>query len=250
MKRKLITVILLIIVLSSVLVGCEINRKLNGAEINFAKTVQNSKEYSFDMSVLNEKNEKINVTCVKKDNDYAYKYSLDGMSYPTYRRIFINSNQYDILEVYDNLDTPIGSIPIGTGTYYVNENVSYQSEENLLYTVSENLLTATYVTLVKSAVKEKGDNGEKLYRYNFTYENDNYSFWFDDTYLRRIKIVYQDNTSFDISFSNFHFGSVDREYLVTPEEATGLYIKSYFSFQEWESIIGDFSNKINGCLPK
>lgn len=249
--KKLITAIIIFILLSSAFVGCEINRKLKGAEINFAKTVQKSKEYSFAMSILTEKNQKINLTCFKKDNDYAYKYSLDGLRYPTFRRLFINSAQYDILEV-EIFNTPIGSIPVGTGTgsYYITENVSYTSSDNLLYTVSENLLTATYLTLVKSAVKEKDENGETLYRYDFEYEQTQYSFWFDNNYLRRVKIIYVDNTFYDVSFSEFRFGSVDRECFVTPEETAGIYIKSPFSFEEWANIIGDFSNKINGCLPK
>lgn len=250
MKKIIVLFILIVIISCSCFVGCEINRKLNGAEINFAKTVQNSKEFSFDMSISTEEDQKINLTCFKKNNDYAYKYTLDGLDYPSYRRIFINSVQYDILEVYDNFNTALGSIPIGTGTYYITENVEYTSQDNLLYTVSENLLTATYLTLVKNAVKEKDSDGKTLYRYNFTYEQDDYSFWFDDNYLRRVKIVFSDDTFYDISFSNFHFGTVDREYFVTPEETAGIYIKSPFTFQEWASIMGEFSNKISGCLPK
>lgn len=250
MKKLFVLIVLIVAISCFSFVGCEINRKLNGAEINFAKTVKNSKEFSFDMSILTEDNQKINLTCFKSDNDYAYKYSFDGVTYPTYRRIFIKNKQYDILEVYDKLNTSIGSIPVGTGMYYSVDNVSYMTEDNLLYHVSENLLTATYLTLVKSCVKEKDSNGMTLYRYDFTYEGDNYSFWFDNTYLRRVRILFSDNTSYDISFSNFHFGTVDREFFVTPEETAGLYVKSPFTFQEWANILGDFSSKINGCLPK
>lgn len=248
--RKFFGIILILLISTTLLCGCELGRKLNGAETQFAKTVGECKEYSFDMSILTEENQKINLTCVKKNNDYAYKYSLDGQSYPTYRRMFVNSCQYDILEVADSFDTPFGGVTMGTGTYYITENVSFTSKDNVLYTVSENLLTATYLTLVKSATKEKNENGETLFRYDFTYEQDNYSFWFDSTYLRRVKIVYQDNTFYDLFFSAFRFGSVNRECLIKPEETAGVYVKSPISFQEWEKILGDFSNKISGCLPK
>lgn len=249
MKRFVRTILILLIV-ATLLCGCELNRKLNGAETKFAKTVTESREYSFDMSILTEGNQKINLKCVKKNNDYAYKYSLDGQTYPTYRRMFVDSCQYDILEVAGSFDTPFGGVTMGTGTYYITENVPFTSEENLLFVVSENLLTASLLTLVKSAVKERTEDGETWFRYDFTYEQDDYSFWFDDIYLRRVKIVYKDNTFYDLHFSAFRFGSVDRECLVKPEETAGVYLKSPFSFEEWSNMLANFSNKINGCLPK
>lgn len=250
MKKIAILLILFVILLSFAFTGCELNRKLNGAEVNFAKTVQSAKNLSFDMTIETEENQKINLSCYKMDNDYAYKFSLDTVSYPTYRQIFINSVQYNILEVYDSLDIGIGSIPVGTGTYYVVNDVDYTSEDNLLYVVTENFLTATYLTLVKKAVKDKDADGKTLYRYDFQYDGNSYSFWFDETYLRRVKIAYPDNTYYDLTFANYHFGTVDRAYFVTPEETAGVYVKSPFTFQEWANILGDFSNKVNGCLPK
>lgn len=248
--KRFLGIVILLLILTSLFCGCDLSRKLNGAETNFAKTVEKSKEYSFDMSILTEKNQKINLTCVKRDNDYAYKYSLEEQTYPTYRRMFVDSKMYDILEVADSFNTPFGDVTMGTGTYYITENVPFTSEDNVLFAVSENLLKASLLTLVKSAVKERTEKGETWFRYDFTYEQDNYSFWFDDTYLRRVKIVYEDNTFYDLYFSAFRFGSVDRELLIKPEERTGVYVKSPFSFEEWSNLLESFSNKISGCLPK
>lgn len=251
MKKIILLSICIILVLAVILTttACDLTRKLKGAETTFPKLVKEATSFSFDLELTTESGDKILASCYKNNNDYAYNYHLDGKTYPTYRQIFIESKLYNILEVYENLDTPLGSVPLGSGTYYVEEK-PYNSADNLLYTVTENILTASYVTLITKAIKEESADGTTLYKYDIDYEGVNYKVWFDSTYLRRIKITYSDGTFYDASFSNYKFGAIDTQYFKKPEETTGVYVQSPFTFEEWATMLNSFSQKINNCLPK
>lgn len=251
MKKSILISVCIILVISVILAtsACDLTRKLKGAETTFPKLVKEATSFSFDLELVTEAGDKILASCYKNNNDYAYNYHLDGKEHPTYRQIFIDNKLYNILEVYENFDTPIGSIPLGSGAYYVEEK-PYNSADNLLYTVTDSILTASYVTLITKAVSEKTADGTTLYKYDINYEEVNYKVWFDSTYLRRIKITYTDGTFYDASFSNYKFGAIDTQYFTKPEEANGVYLQSQFSFDEWAAILNSFSAKINNCLPK
>lgn len=250
MKKFLIAVLSLIICLLPVCVSaCELNRKVNGAEVSFPKTVSQATAFSFDMVLTTESGQTVYVSCVKDDNDYAYNYRSAEKTYPTYRQIYTNSKLYSILEAFETIDFGGESIPLGVGTYYV-ENKPVNVPDNLLYSVTENILKASYVTLVTKAIKEISSEGVTLYRYDITYNDVDYSVWFDELVLRRVKIVYSDNTFYDASFSSFKFGTIDKTYLITPENSTVAYIQSPFSQEEWCEILTSFGRKIDGALPK
>lgn len=250
MKKTFILVSVLVLVISSsiAVVSCELNRKVNGAEISFPKTVGEATSLSFDMILTTETDETLYISCAKDGESYAYNYRSADKTYPTYRQIYTDSKLYSILEAYDKFDFGSGTVPLGVGTYYV-ENKPYNVPDNLLYSVTENIMKASYATLISKATKEQADDGTTLFRYDISYENVNYTVWFDETVLRRVKIVYSDNTFYDASFSNYKFGTINKEYLVTPERSTVKYVQSPFSFEEWSEILTDFGNKINGALP-
>lgn len=250
MKKFLIVLLSLILCLLPLgVTACELNRKVNGAEISFPKTVSQATAFSFNMVLTDQNGQTIYLSCVKDNNDYAYNYRLATKTYPTYRQIYTNSKLYSILEAFETIDFGGESVSLGIGTYYV-ENKPYNVPDNLLYSITENILKASYVTLITKAIEETDSDGATLYRYDITYENVNYSVWFDDIVLRRVKIVYSDNTFYDASFSDYKFGAIDRTYLVTPENSSATYVQSPFSQEEWCEILSTFCQKIDGALPK
>ena len=255
MKRKIISILLLTVMLFScfVLSSCELQRKLKGAEMNFPKKITEAAEFSFTVLLTIEdadgKNSTL-VNCFKKGNEYAYFYG-DPDSTTTYRKLYADGRLYEFL-------TRDGVVTVGS--YYVKENVSVKSSENLLYGVTGNVMTISYATLLAESIKEDWE-GETVYRYDFTYEGNTYSLWYDAENMRQISGTFvttkDDGTTsseiYTATFSAYRFSEIDTDPFQRPEDLKNggkVYVESPISFETWMEVVDKFSAKASSAWGK
>ncbi len=245
MKNKIlpiITVIALVVLLF--LTSCELYEKLNGAEVKYKKLIEGAEEYSFAATVVctdTDGTKTVNLKCFYKDGAYAYVYSLEKVGdVLTYRELFKDNEYYQILENYNSLTIPFSNVGIGAGEYYLYPETSATSDKNLVYNLTSQLLVGSYATLLKTSVKETL-NGKDVKKYSFTYEDDEYTYWFSDKYLEQFKLVDNGGAEYLVTYKDYCFENVDTAYFVKPQDVIGAYIESNFSFEEWVEILSGLS---------
>lgn len=239
MKKSLKIVIAVVAVvmvgIMLTLSACDLVRKVKGVELKFQKKVQDAVELSFDMHLEitdASGNSQLDISCYKNGDEYAYIYNGSGV---VYRRLYADNKEYEFLQ------------KSAVRTYYTTDDVGYDNEENVLYTVTQNIMLATYATLLTTGKKDKVGDVD-TYRYDFSFDGNNYSLWYDDENL--VKILAVINTSNDdgstttesymAQFANYRFEDVDAAPFARPSLVTdGL--ESPISFQEWMAILNKFT---------
>ncbi|MBO4262830.1 MAG: hypothetical protein J5903_03485, partial [Clostridia bacterium] len=104
-----------------VLTGCDITRKLNGAETTFPQKVSSADTLSFKMKLnykKGETNNAINMECYKMNaedgkEEYAYIYDSSQSLYHSYKNVYADNKLYETVNVTAN-----------SGSYYVKNDVN------------------------------------------------------------------------------------------------------------------------------
>ncbi len=244
MKRTIRLIALVtafVLVLAAFLCSCDFLRKVNGAEVKFQNKVAEAKELSFDMhlSVQSGSDEsELDVSCFKKNNDYAYTFSNPSNSAMQYRKLFADNCLYEFVKT------------ARVGSYHTQEGVSYTSDDNFLYVITKNIMLATYATLLSKAQKDTVGDKEAR-RYDISNNGNEYSLWYDDENLVKIRAVINQtdesgnasNETYTAVFSNYAFQNVSSDPFLRPAEATdAIYTPSPISFEQWMSILDKFSS--------
>ena len=149
--------------------GCDVVRKLQGAEFEFPQKVAAADNLSFDIALTYESNGEttdIDVSCYKKGNEYAYEYRLaDSRAGTKYRNLYADNNLYEIL-----------TNDLSLGSYYVQSDVSVEDDSNFLYMVCSNITALSIAALVFTSHKETL-NDETVYRYDLSTEEGDFKFF-------------------------------------------------------------------------
>ena len=246
MKKHIfiITAILLLISVTATFIGCDLARKLTGAEVKFPERVAGAEQLSFDMALTYEcegESTVIDLSCFKRNSEYAYSYASSGsITGYTYLNLYADEKLYETVKTNLNV-----------GSYHVKNNVQTNDEGNLLYWVSKNILALTVAAMVTKAHKETL-NGETVYRYDISLKGNNYQFWYNSSVLVQLKAFYEKKKGDDTTvqetytavFSNYKFKEVETDPFVRPQDRGGLYTESAISFEEWVSILGNFTTLI------
>lgn len=239
---KIATAVVAMTMIMTMLVGCDFARKLNGAEVNFQKKVEAATELSFDMHVsIESENETSNmdISCYKNGEEYAYTFVDPTNTSVVYRRLYADNKLYEYMT----------KTTLHVGSYYVEDNVDVAADENILYWVTKNIMLATYVTLLTDSKKETL-NGTTVYRYDFAYEGNDYSLWYDQDNLVKIAATFRStdeegqvhSETYTATFASYRFAEVDKTPFARPADTTGaMYIESPISFEDWMQIIDKFS---------
>ena len=172
---------------------------------------------------------------VAQSNDFGI---VRSGSQTVYRRLFADTCLYEFVTLTD----------AHTGMYYTTENVSYTDDDNLLYWVTNKIMLATYATLLSKGKQEKVGDVD-TYRYDFAYQGNQYSLWYDDSNLVQISATFvqensTDTETYTATFANYLFEEVSPAPFDRPDEAKdALYVKSLISFEDWMSILNRFGNR-------
>jgi len=252
MKRMLKWIILLTVVVMTLTVAlsaCDFIRKMKGAEVKFQEKVKNATELSFDMSLeIVEDGEKsnIDISCFKKGDEYAYTFVEPGNESVVYRRLYAHNKLYEFLTKTN----------LHVGMYYTTDDVPYTDDNNLLYWVTENVMLATYATMLTKGQKDTV-NGVDVYRYDFSYDGNQYGLWYDNENLVKIAATFNStdadgnahSETYTGVFSNYKFDDVDASPFWDPTEtkdntAGVVYTESPISFEDWMAIINKFSARL------
>ena len=251
-RLKIVAVLLLAAILAAALCGCEsIERKMQGIELRFRQQIENAEQFSFTALLTIESGsgtERLKVDCAEKGEEYAYTFSSPDNPKTVYRKLFADGKLYEFV----TRDT---AVSLEAGAYYVEENVAVSSSENLLYWVKKNVLAATYAVLLSKGEKTTLD-GAEVYRYDFTYEGNEYSLWYDDHAMVQISAIFRstdtDGTErsekYTAAFSDYRFEGVDEAFFLRPADLKGVYVESYISFEDWMGVLTKFSNRASRWL--
>lgn len=247
-KGLLICLVIAALLLTVVLSGCNLERKLQGVELKFNQKLASSSAYSFDvhLSIRSDGSEsEIDLGCFKKNNEYAYSFYAPESRSVEYRRLFADSKLYEFAS----------QTTLHTGTYSVQDNVAYNDASNLLYSLTQKIMLASYATLLSAGEKDKV-GGKDVYRYDFTYQGNQYSLWYDDENMVKIKAVfystdYEGNVTSETyiaEFSNYTFGSASADAFKRPSEMGILYTESPIAIEDWMTIISGFTARANNWM--
>ena len=224
------------------LYGCDISRKLTGAEVKFPEKIAGAEYLSFDMQINYKSGEdetNISMSCYKAKDEYSYEYYLTQKTELTYHNLYADNKLYEIVDNKYNV-----------GSYYVVENVPYDDQGNFLYVVTTNIMAVSIATLATPSHKETA-NGKTLYRYDVTLDGNKIKLWFDSDALVKVYAEFeskdQNETTtkeeYTITLSNYKFGEKNDEPFTRPENLEGVYIPSPITFESWVSIIDNFAAK-------
>jgi len=250
MKRTvkiLAAVVALLALVSAVLAGCDLTRKLGGAEATFPGKVSGAKSLSFKMNVQYKKGDEetvVDMDCYKKTaeggvEEYAYVYSCPRALYDSYKNIYADGKLYEVVNLTKN-----------SGSYYVKDGVSADDNGNILYHVTKNILLTSVAALFSKAKKET-INGETTYRYDIDLNGNAVSIWYNDKVMVRLYAKFEpekegdDPEEYTISLSDYAFdGTIAESVFARPSTYGVTYLPSPFSFEEWMEIISTFSAKL------
>ena len=248
MKRTIRTVALIlavVIMAAFALTGCEMARKLQGAEMTFPAKISDAKTFSFKMKIDYKKgatNTVINMDCYKQtaengSEEYAYCYSCPQGAHQSYKNIYADGKLYEIANFSEH-----------TGSYYVKDDVNVDAEGNIIYHIKQNILLLSVAAMVGKANKETL-NGEQVYRYDVDINDKSASIWYNSEVLVKcyIKFVHEDDEDeeYTLTLSDYTFDEeLPAEIFARPDTYGLGYIESPFSFETWMEIITTFSKKL------
>ena len=246
MKRSIgiIALVLVVVMAAFAFTGCEVARKIEGAEATFANKVSKAKTLSFKMNVNYKKGDSttvIDMECYKQDNEngqeeYAYIYTCPQAEHESYKNVYADNKLYESVNLTKY-----------TGSYYVKDGVSVDDDKNIFYHVKKNILLTSVAAFLTKAKKETL-NGEDVYRYDVKISDKNVSLWYSSEALVKFYVRFEGENEepaeeYTISLSDYKF---DEE---IPDDAFnttyGLgYIESPIAFETWMEIITSFAGKL------
>lgn len=250
MKKKIKIFALVFAVLFTALfsfAGCDLTRKINGAEINFPAKISDAKSFSFKMNVNYKKGDAttvINMDCYKRTAEdgkeqYAYVYTCpERAAHESYKNVYANNKLYEVVNFTKN-----------TGTYYVKDGISEDDEKNILYQVKQNILLLSVAALLKKATKETL-NGEQVYRYDVDVNDKTISIWYNTNALVKCYVKFEgedgeEDEEYTLLLSDYTFNEeLPAEVFSDPSKNVLGYVESPLSFETWMEIITSFGSKL------
>ena len=240
--RIMLAVVVAVLSLSLVLASCDLVRKTQGIELKFQKKVQAAEALSFDMHLRIQDESgasDLDVSCYKNGQEYAYTFVQPDNADYVYRRLYADNCLYEYLT----------KTQLHTLLYSVSEDVAYTDDANLLYWVTQNIMYATYATLLSTGQKDTVA-GVEAYRYDFTYDGNAYSLWYDDANLVKVSATFQETDAdgnshaetYIATFANYRFDDVDTKPFARPAESDGLIkVQSSVPVETWMNTLSRFS---------
>ena len=251
MKKIGVCLLIVLLMMTIVLSGCNaIARKVQGVELKFQKKLSSATMFSFDVHLnvkTDDSENELDVSCYKKGDEYAYVFYPPDTKTVEYRRLFADEKLYEFVTQ--------SKTPLSTGSYYVNDNVPYTDNSNLLYVMTQKIMLAGYATLLSAGTKDKVGDAD-AYRYDFDFQGNQYSLWYDDENMVKVRATFHStdedgNTSsetYTAVFSNYVFGEVIDEPFTRPSELGLLYTESPISFEDWMTILTQFSDRAKNWM--
>lgn len=197
--------------------------------VNYNSLMSNADEYSFEI-VYTDSSEPnpVYVTCYRKDDAYAYRFSLVEFDYAelAYRQIFRGGRLYEICEVKTDL--------VWTGQYKVNENVGAHDERNFIYKYTDLITTGSYATMLTSGKKSVYRDLDCI-EYSFTYDGKNFTYVFEkDTDLLLKFVMREGDDVKSLEYYNYKFENIDTACLYPPTAfgINGGQVSLYFETDE------------------
>ena len=243
---KIFAIVLAVSLVSAfVFSGCDIFRKVKGAEVTFPSKISDAKTLSFKMDVNYKKGNSetvINMDCYKQINDegaeeYAYVYTCADSIYQSYKNIYADEKLYEVINVASF-----------AGTYYVEDNVKIDDNANILYHVTHNIKLASAAALLLKAKKETL-NGEQVYRYDVKIEETDVTVWYNKTELVKLYTKFSSkdeeaDEEYTLSFSGYKYDEELSESIFARPDTYGItYVESPISFEDWMDVITGFAKK-------
>ena len=248
-KKRIVAIIALVLVVvvlaTFVFTGCDLARKIKGAERTFPGKISKTKQLSFKMNISYTKDEVttvIDMDCyrVTKDDgveEYAYVYSCPGSSYKSYKNIYADGKLYEIINVTDN-----------AGTYYIKDGVSVDDDGNILYHITKKIFLTSVVAFVSKAKKETLRD-EEVYRYDVSISGKSVSLWYNSEVLVQLYVAFESEgggtEEYTIALSDYTFDQDLPENTFKRPDTYGItYLPSPMSFEDWMGILTTFSQKL------
>lgn len=249
-KRKfavaLVALTLCLVVFASFsLAGCDIARKVKGAEAKFPSKVSGAEKLSFKMNVDYRKGETatvIDMDCYRAKNEvgqdeYAYVYSCADSTYESYKNIYADGKLYEIINVTTH-----------AGTYYTNDNVGVDDDGNILYHITQKIFLTSVAAFLSKAKKETLRD-EEVYRYDVSISGKNVSLWYNKEVLVQLYVAFADENGeteqYTISLSDYTFDQdLPEDAFKRPDTYGITYVPSPMSFEAWMSILTTLSQKL------
>lgn len=247
--KIIICILILALACSAILGGCDLVRKVKGAELGFQKKLKAATEVSFDMHLDITKSgvtSGIDLSCYKKGDEYAYTFSDPALKGVTYRKLFADNCKYEFCETTTLLN-------VRTGTYVKTEDVPYTDDSNLLYVVTKNIMLVTVAAFITKAEKETlGDT--EVYHYSFDYNGDQYHFWYDAENLVKVSATFnsedengvKSSETYAATFTNYRFEKVAGEPFLRPVPIS--YVESPYTVEEWMEILTEFGARAGNWM--
>ncbi|MBO4539619.1 MAG: hypothetical protein J5781_05030 [Clostridia bacterium] len=250
-KRILCFIVIAVLTLTVVLSGCNaISRKLEGVELKFQKKLSSADKLSFDVHLTISSNgteNEIDVSCYKKDNEYAYVFYPPNSKSIQYRRLFADNNLYEFASQSATL--------LSSGSYYTTADVPYTDDGNLLYALTKKIMLASYATLLSAGEKDKVGDAD-TYRYDFNFQGNQYSLWYDDENMVKVRATFNStdeegnasSKTYTALFSNYVFGEVSEDPFKRPADMGLLFFESPIAFEDWMNILTEFATRANSWM--
>ena len=225
--------------------GCDIKRKLNGAEMNFPSKVSNAKALSFDMVINYKKGDSttvVNMSCYKATTEdgveeYAYDYSSPDSKYLKYRNIYADGKKYEFIDTDYNV-----------GFYHIEDDVNIDDDSNILYHITQHILVASVASLLVKAKKET-INGEQTYRYDVEIEGKNISIWYNSDVLVQLYAKFdgqngEETEEYTIALSNYKFEDEVSTAIFERSNNYVGYVDMILPAETWVEVINGFAKKL------
>ena len=241
-----ITLILtLLFIATFALAGCDLSRKLHGAETTFPGKISKSEKLSFRMNVQYKKNDAttlIDLECYRAKNEsgqveYAYIYSCPEAKYDSYKNVYADGKLYEIINVTTK-----------SGTYYTKENVAVDDDGNILYHITQKVFLTSVAALISKAKKETLRE-ESVYRYDVAVNEKSISLWYNSDVLVQLYAAFDgddgETEEYTIVFSDYTFDrDLPSDTFRRPETYGITYVPSPISFEAWTEILTSFAGKL------
>jgi len=250
-KRILCFIVVAVLTLTVLLSGCNaISRKLEGVELKFQKKLSSAEKFSFDAHLTIDTDgieKEIDISCYKNGNEYAYVFYPPNAKTVQYRRLFADNNLYEFASQSATL--------LSSGTYSVTADVPYTDGSNLLYAVTQKIMLAGYATLLSAGEQDKVGDVD-TYRYDFNFQGNQYSLWYDDENMVKVRATFNStdeegnasSETYTAVFSNYVFGEVSADPFKRPADMGLLYVESPIAIESWMDILTQFAARANDWM--
>ena len=248
--KKSVGIIALILVVTTLVAfafaGCDLTRKMKGAEMTFPGKISDSAKLSFKMNINYKKGETttvIDMDCFRAkneagENEYAYVYTTAGARYASYKNIYADGKLYEIVDI-SNV----------AGTYYIKDNVPVDDNGNILYHITQKILLTGVAAFLSKGQKETL-NGEEVYRYEISINGKKVSLWYNSEVLVKVYVYFPaeeeggEAEQYTIHLSDYHFDEeLPANTFKRPDTYGITYVHSPMSVEDWMSIITGFAGK-------